>query len=253
MKNTSWQRVSHWYHKSVGESGSFFHQEVILPNTLRLLNLKPDSQLLDLACGQGVLSRALSKIKLYQGFDLSPDLIKHATKLNHSSEHHFQTADVTKALPGRLPQFTHGAIILALQNIVEPAKVISNFAQHLSPGGQLLIVLNHPCFRIPRQSSWEIDEKNKIEYRRLNRYLSPLKIPITAHPGQPKGPITWSFHEPLSYYFKILKENHFIITDLEEWTSPKESQGKAKRMENLARAEFPLFLSLVAVKSPLSA
>lgn len=252
MKDTSWQKVSHWYQKTVGESGSFFHKEVILPRSLALLHLQSSSRLLDLACGQGVLSRALPNIEFYQGFDLSPELIKEADKLNHQPKHHFQVADVTKPLPISFSEFSHGTIILALQNIAEPDKVIHNFSRHLSIGGKLLLILNHPCFRIPRQSSWEIDNKNKIEYRRLNRYLSPLRIPITAHPGRSKSPLTWSFHEPLSYYFKLLKVNHFVVTDLEEWTSPKESQGKAAKMENLARNEFPLFLALLATKSTSS-
>jgi hypothetical protein len=37
-----------------------------------------------------------------------------------------------------------------------------------------------------------------------------------------------------------------VIDALEEWTSDKESEGKASRMENKARSEFPLFLALRA-------
>jgi len=37
-----------------------------------------------------------------------------------------------------------------------------------------------------------IDEANKIEYRRINRYFTPLKIPITTHPGEAKSSVTWS-------------------------------------------------------------
>jgi hypothetical protein len=38
------------------------------------------------------------------------------------------------------------------------------------------------------------------------------------------------------------------VSDLEEWTSDKVSIGKAAKGENRARAEFPLFLVIKAVK-----
>ena len=66
------------------------------------------------------------------------------------------------------------------------------------------------------------------------------------HPGQGHGPLTWSFHEPISAYTNMLADNNFVIENLEEWTSDKESMGKAGRMENRSRAEFPLFLAILA-------
>ena len=68
------------------------------------------------------------------------------------------------------------------------------------------------------------------------------------HPGKGDSPVTWSFHRPLSEYFKILKDNRFTVQILEEWSSDKESEGSAARMENRARAEIPLFLAIKAIK-----
>jgi len=247
--DTSWQKSSNTYRKSVGEQGSFFHQQVILPNALRLLDLKPSSTLLDLACGQGILSRAIPKITSYLGYDLSNSLVKSAKRLNRQSNYEYVTASVTEALPTK-KTFSHAAIILALQNIDQPEKVIATAGKHLLPGGHFLIVLNHPCFRIPRQSSWEIDPANKTQYRRLNRYLSPLKIPVRTNPSLgEKSPLTWSFHQPLSAYIKMLSQNNFVIKELEEWTSNKKSLGKAAKMENRGREEFPLFLALLCQKT----
>ncbi len=246
--DTSWQKSSSWYKKAVGDEGHFFHQQVVLPNSLRLLHLQPDSTLLDLACGQGVLARTIPAIKSYTGFDLSSSLVKAAKKLNRHPNYDFFTADVTQSLPLK-NAFSHAAIILALQNIDLPQAVIANAAKHLAPNGLFLIVLNHPCFRIPRQSSWEIDSANKIQYRRLNRYFSPLKIPIRTNPSLgERSPLTWSFHQPLSAYTQMLSQNGFVIKELEEWTSTKESLGKAAKMENRGREEFPLFLTLLCQK-----
>jgi hypothetical protein len=134
-----------------------------------------------------------------------------------------------------------------MENTNEAIKQVST---HLQIKGKFIIVLNHPCFRIPRQSGWGIEE-NKLQYRYINRYLSPLKIPITMHPGEKPSELTWSFHQPLSYYAKSLKNYGFVIDSIEEWISDKTSQGPAAKMENLARAEIPLFLAISAIRLPL--
>ncbi|EKD53213.1 MAG: hypothetical protein ACD_61C00109G0001 [uncultured bacterium] len=244
---SSWQKASQWYIKEVGLSGHYYHQHTILPNLLKLIT--PTDSVLDLACGQGVLSRHL-KSNIYQGVDISPSLIKYAKEHAVSSNHRFAVGDVTKKLPINKTDFDIVAVILALQNIEKPELVIANAASHLKTGGQLIVVLNHPCFRIPRQSSWEIDEKNKLQYRRINRYLSPLKVPIETHPGQGShSSLTWSFHHSLSDYSRFLNELGFVIIQLEEWVSDKESTGKVAKMENLSRTEFPLFLTILARKT----
>jgi hypothetical protein len=110
-------------------------------------------------------------------------------------------------------------------------------------------VLNHPCFRIPRQSGWGIDEQRKLQYRRVDSYLTAQKIPIKMHPGANPNMVTWTFHRPLADYFGSLNYYGLAVTGLEEWASHRESKpGSSSRMENRARAEIPMFLSLCAQK-----
>jgi len=247
--NTSWQNVSQWYNQSIGTDGSYFHKHLIIPGVLRLLKLQPNSSILDLACGQGILARYIPKEVYYQGLDIAPSLIKFAQGNDYQKNHYFTVADVTKTLPIGKKDFTHSALILALQNISQPELVLKNASQYLIKKGKLVIVLNHPCFRIPRQSSWEIDVKNKLQYRRINRYLSPLKIPVQTAPGKHRrSTITWSFHYPLSSYSQFLYQNGFVIEKIEEWSSDKESVGNAARMENRSRQEFPLFMTILVSK-----
>lgn len=244
---TSWQGVSKWYQENVGESGHYYHQHVVIPGVLRLLDLHDGDSLLDLACGQGVLERAIKYPVTYVGVDAAGGLIAQAEKQKRQADHEFFTADVTKPIKGlSAPEggFSHAACILAVQNMEKPEGMFAQMSQHLQPGGVAVVVLNHPSFRIPRQSSWGIDETNKLQYRRVNRYLSPLKVPITAHPGQASSAVTWSFHQPLSAYVSMIAKNGLVIEGLEEWVSDKQSEGKAAKMENRGRSEFPLFLAL---------
>lgn len=253
MKNTqndktSWGKVAPWYNKLVGNSGHYYHERVIFPSLKKLYQPKNGDHVLDVGCGQGVYERLLPAGVNYTGIDLSKELIAEAKKLDHSKSHSYFVADATHALPVESDSYDLAISILALQNMKEANVAIREMARSVKVGGTIIVVVNHPAFRIPRQSSWEVDEKNKLEYRRINRYLSPLEVPINSHPGIKNSAVTWSYHQPISYYTKALTDSNCSIISFEEWVSDKESQGKAKRMENRARAEFPLFLAIVATK-----
>ncbi|MBS0630007.1 MAG: class I SAM-dependent methyltransferase [Verrucomicrobia bacterium] len=253
QQKTSWESSAKWYDEAVGEKGHYYHEHVIFPNLLRLMGLAKtsDPKVLDVACGQGILARQLPKGVIYTGIDISPSLIQSAKEKADKKHHRFLVQDATlqMVLPER--DFTHATVILALQNIEGVLQVLKNIHRHLIPGGKLFIVLNHPCFRIPRQSSWGIDEAKKLQYRRVDCYLSPLEIPIQTHPGKNDAVQTLSFHHPLMSYTKWLKEAGFVILEIEEWISDKKSTGAKARMENRSREEFPLFLTLVCKHSDL--
>ena len=249
--STSWHDVGKWYNAAVGEEGHYYHQSVIIPNVLKLLNFSThaSSSLLDLACGQGVLSRHLPPTVSYVGIDAAPSLIKAAQAHSKGSTQQFIKGDITKSLRLQHPPFSHAAIILALQNLEHPLHVFKNAHHCLQPGAILVIVINHPCFRIPRQSSWKIDPEQKVQYRRIDRYMTPMTIPIQTHPGKGKeSPQTLSFHHPLSDYSRWLNEAGFVIELIEEWCSTKISKGGAAKMENRSRKEIPLFLAIKAKK-----
>ena len=186
----------------------------------------------------------------YTGIDIAPNLIRAARQYNQNQNSEFITADVTKPLSLTKKDFDYCSLILALQNIEDPLAVFKNAAKHLSIKAKFIIVINHPCFRIPRQSSWGKDDPNKIQYRRVDKYMSSMKIPIKTNPGQGKqSEESWSFHHPLSSYSRWLQESGFTINLIEEWCSPKVSVGKFAKMENRSREEFPLFMTILASKT----
>lgn len=246
--STSWNEVSRWYDKIVGKEGHYYHKQIILPGILRLLQLQKGKResLLDLACGQGILARHLPRDIDYCGIDLAPDFIR-AAEEHKTERQQFIVGDVTKPLPLHNKLFHYATIILALQNIADPLAVLQETRQHLALDGKLIIVLNHPCFRIPRQSSWEVDSVNKVQYRRMQSYFSAAKVPIQMQPSRGKqSEQTWSFHHPLSHYINWLHEANFVVLTMEEWVSDKVSEGGSAKMENRARKEFPLFLTILA-------
>src|SRR5437016_2016449 len=73
---TDWDNVADWYDQLVGESGSEYHRQVVLPGVLRLLALQPGDSAIDIACGQGVLCRILNERGVETtGIDAARELI----------------------------------------------------------------------------------------------------------------------------------------------------------------------------------
>lgn len=245
---TSWEPVQQWYQSIVEDEGHYFHRQIILPGVLKLLGNQIDS-VLDLACGSGVLANHLPPNVNYLGVDISPSFIKSAQQKDKNNRHEYVVADVVKPLKLQKHDFTHAVMILAAQNLDQPKLAFKNAAKYLATGAHFILVINHPCFRIPRQSSWGIDANSKTQYRRIDRYLSEMKIPIHAHPSKKEASTsTLSFHHPLSSFVNWLFEAGFATEVMEEWCSDKQSTGKNAKMENRSRSEFPLFLAIRAIK-----
>jgi len=249
-KPTLWDQASRWYDSLVGMSGSDYHQTIVMPGVLKMLELKPGRRVLDLACGQGVFSRFLlgKKIKP-EGLDSSEELLRMARSRSVKSiPYHLGNASDAKLLGGQ--EFDGIACLLAVQNMEKIEPVFQNVARWLKPKGKFVMVLTHPCFRIPRQTHWGWDEEKKIEYRRVDRYANEMKIPMLTPPFIDKVNFTMTYHRPLQNYFSALLKAGLCVDSLEEWMSNKESApGKRSRGENRARKEVPLFMAIRAVRS----
>lgn len=250
---TSWDALAQWYHGWVGEGGSEHHREVAIPTVMRLLDPQPGERILDLGAGQGVLAPPISRAgALYVGVDASPRLITLARK-QHGSLGQFQVGDVRQlaGMPGIEPEsFDAAVFLLSLQDMDPLAPALASAAAALKPGGRAVLLLTHPAFRVPRQSGWGWDEKRKLIFRRVDRYLTPLPVPMKTYPGK-EGGVTRSFHRPISAYVNGLADCELLVDRLEEIPAHKLSApGGTPRAEGMARQEIPLFLGIRARKSP---
>lgn len=253
QKQTHWSPVADWYDELVGDAGSEFHREVVLPRTLKLLNVQPGERVIDVACGQGVLCRLLATRGVAAtGIDAAKELIARAREMpppaNAPAPRYF-LGDAREL--GFLPEdsFDAAACVLAIQNIHPIAPVFSGAARVLKPGGKFVVVMMHPCFRGTKETHWGWDEKSGVQYRRVDRYLLPRKAPIFAHPGKKDGAYTWTFHKPIEDYVKAAAKAGLLVDAMEEWPSHKKSEpGPRAKAENTARGEIPMFLGMRAVK-----
>lgn len=242
---TSWEKSADWYDRIIGERGSELYQAVVIPGALDLLRPQRGERVLDLGCGQGVFSRALAqKGCAVTGVDAAPTLIQKARTYPVKPPVRYLARDAAQIED--LGEFDAVSAILCVQNMEHLDVVSAAAAKVLRPGGRMLWVVNHPAFRIPRQTSWGFDDPRKIQYRRTDAYNTTMSIPIVMHPGKADSETTTSFHRSMQTLTACGFSAGLMLAGMEEWISHKESQpGPRARAENRARTEFPLFLGLL--------
>jgi ubiquinone/menaquinone biosynthesis C-methylase UbiE len=245
---TDWGKVAQWYDDHVGDSGGEYHREVVIPGALRLLGLQPGESAVDVACGQGVLCRAIKERgNDVTGVDAATELIRAAReRTGEAIPYLVGDARNLSFLPAG--KFAAAACVLAIQNIHPIGPLFTSVQRVLAPCGRFVIVMMHPCFRGAKETSWGWDDEHKIQYRRVDRYLLPRKNPIVTHPGTDPHGYTWTFHKPIAEYVKSLRNAGLLIDAMEEWSSHKVStSGPRAAAENQARNEIPMFMAIRAL------
>ncbi len=244
-KDTSWNKVAGWYDELLKNDDSY-QAKVILPNLLRFLDLKKGEKVYDLACGQGYFANIFSYVGAeVVASDLSKKLIETAKKDSRGKVLFYIT-------PAHRAQFLKDnsidtvVVVLAIQNIENVNEVFAECKRILKKDGRMVLVLNHPAFRVPQASDWHFEDG--VQSRIVSKYLSESKLSIDMTPGEknPKKKITTiSFHRSLQYYVKLFSKNGLAITRLEEWISHKQSgSGPRQIAEDKARKEIPIFMCL---------
>lgn len=244
-KDTSWNKVASWYDELLKNDDSY-QAKVILPNLLRFLELKKGEKVYDLACGQGYFANIFAHVGAeVVASDLSKKLIETAKKDSKEKILFYIT-------PAHRAQFLKDnsidtiVVVLAIQNIENVNEVFAECKRILKKDGRMVLVLNHPAFRVPQASDWNFFDG--VQSRIVSKYLSESKLSIDMTPGEKnikKKITTISFHRSLQYYVKLFSKNGLAITRLEEWISHKQSgTGPRQIAEDKARKEIPMFMCL---------
>lgn len=253
VAESGWEHVAEWYEEWVGKDGGEHHRTVTIPAVLDLLQLRKGEHILDVGAGTGVLAPAIAAAGAhYLGVDASPTLLRYARK-HHGHQGRFVRADArqlhqTAELSGT--SFDAAVFLLSLQDMDPLAVVFHSVERVLAPHGRVVILMTHPCFRVPRQSGWVWDDRRQLQSRRVDRYLTPIVVPVeTVGASTPSA--TARFHRPLADYVAGLAEVGLLIERLVEIPGQKvRPPGPRARAENFALREIPMFLGLRAGKIP---
>lgn len=260
VADTAWENVAGWYDKLHSEGQSDHYTQVIIPGTIRLVQPAAGMAVLDVACGQGVVSRGLAELGArVVGVDAAPSLIEAAKSKGGSAE--YLVGDVRSLDAGKLrtlsPEgagYDAAVCVMALTNIEPIEPVLRSVSELLKPGGRFVAVISHPAFRAPQQTSWGWDSKMHRQFRRVDGYLSAGQTAIEMQPGKAAagaGSVkTITFHRPLQHYVRLLGESGLLVQTLEEWCGQRQSEpGPRAAEENRSRREIPLFLAVRCVKA----
>jgi SAM-dependent methyltransferase len=245
----SWDPVADWYTGWAGAEGSDHHRRLAIPALMELLQPAHGEQVLDLGCGPGVLAPHVAAAGAgYTGVDAAGRLIRFARR-HHGARGRFLLGDVTR-LPEvaglRAGAFDAAAFLLSIQDIDPLEDALESAAWALRDGGRVVLLMTHPCFRIPRQSGWGWDEGRRLRFRRVDSYLRRLDVPMKAIAG---GGTTRSYHRPLGAYVNGLAACGLLVDCIREIPGMAPPRGAPpSRAERRAAEEIPLFLALRAVK-----
>ena len=244
----SWDPVAAWYTGWVGADGSDHHRQLAIPAALDLLQPGRGEHILDLGCGPGVLASEVMRAGAhYTGVDASPKLLAFARR-HHGGNASFILGDVTR-LPA-LSAIEAGAFdavtfLLSIQDIEPLEAALASAAYALRRGGRVVLLMTHPCFRVPRQSGWGWDPGRRLRFRRVDRYLTRLDVPMKTFDKGHRA--TRSYHRPLEAYINGLAANGMYVDRVQEIpVTGLNLHGELTRAERLSVREFPLFLGIRA-------
>jgi len=249
-RETSWDQVATWYDGWVGDRGSDYHRALAIPAVMDLLEPRRGEQILDVGGGQGVLAPYLAEAGAEATVvDASARLIATARR-RHGRDGRFLVGDARTlpAVAGLDPaSFDAAVFMLSIQDMDPLDSVLRGVAWALRPNGRVVILMTHPAFRQPRHSGWGFDEGRKLQYRRVDSYLTPMAVPMKSLGG---GRPTRSFHRPIGDYVNALADAGFVVDAMRELPDlpPHRRPGKAARADERAQAEIPIFLALRAIR-----
>ena len=185
---TSWDRVARWYDGWVGDQGSRYHQALVVPAALDLLDPRTGEAMLEIGAGQGVLAPHVARL----GAQL------HGGRLEPEADRDRPTASwpVWSFLVGdarRLPRwracepasFDAAVFLLSIQDMDPLELDLPSASLGACRHGRIVIVMTHPAFRQPRHAGWGFDDGRKLVFRRVDAYLAPMAVPMKALGDRP--------------------------------------------------------------------
>lgn len=214
------------------------YQEVILPALLGLLP-PPGGLTLDLACGEGRLSRRLGELgHRVVGVDASPTLVSFA--VGHDNAEPAVLGDAA-ALPFGDEAFDLVVASMCLHDIDDLLGALCEAARVLKRAGRLCAVLPHPLVTAGSFA----DHDGAAPFVISGSYLDEAPSRLTIDRGGVR--LTFhSQHRPLESYLRALEQAGLLTETIRETSVPGELV--ARDLSERRWQRIPPFLHLRALK-----
>ena len=214
------------------------HEDINRPVLIELLP-PPGRRTLDLACGEGRISRLLRSLgHQVVGVDGSPTMVRLAAT-------HEDRAPAVLADGGMLP-FTSGVFDLVvaymcLHDFDEMPGAVAEIARVLEPAGRLCLAIPHPVNSAGTFRSRDPDAPFIIE----GSYMTPMPLRYTAERDSVR--LTFhSEHRPLEAYARATQSAGLLIEALREAVPSDQVAERDQKDRRWQR--IPMFLHIRAVK-----
>jgi ubiquinone/menaquinone biosynthesis C-methylase UbiE len=221
METFGWDQMTDWWDEKPGDEGDLWHRALIDPPLLHLAGEVSGLHLLDLACGNGYLSRRFARQgAIVTAVDANAPLIERA-RAREAQELlgiSYHVADAAHLEMLAASTFDLVVCNMALMDIENAAGAIKEVARVLGQQGRLVTSLSHPCFDKVNTSGWAIEQIYPLTtiWRKMSHYREVVvaDLPWQLESGQIV--YTRAHHRPLSWYFRTLRASGLVVAALEE-------------------------------------
>jgi SAM-dependent methyltransferase len=227
----AWEINAEVWDNRMGDEGNDFFNILCWPSLASLLDLKPDSHILDIACGNGLTTRKLAELGVKTtAFDFSSNLIEKAkVRLqDHASKIDFQVIDATnekQLLALGENKFDSALSNMALFDMANIETLFQILPKLLKPKGTFVFSLTHPAFN--NASSMHVAEEmddgeiKDVYSIKISKYMTPSHQRGLALRNQPKPQVY--FDRPIQYYLNLGFQNGFVVDGFEEHAFPPDA------------------------------
>jgi 2-polyprenyl-3-methyl-5-hydroxy-6-metoxy-1,4-benzoquinol methylase len=230
-----WDTLAGWWDDKIGD-GNEFQDYLIEPATERLLALKPDEMVLDIACGAGRFARRIEVlVARIVAIDHSEMFIRRARERTTENAERITYRVLSATDPEALlslgeKRFDAAVCTMALMDMSSIEPLISTLPKLLKNGGRFVFSVLHPAFNsgTTRLVAEEFDTGDKLVFRAgvtVTDYAEPFHHMGLGIPGQPVP--QHYFHRPVSLLFNTCFKQGFVLDGIEEPTFPDDADLKS--------------------------
>jgi ubiquinone/menaquinone biosynthesis C-methylase UbiE len=212
--------------------GSAFQKTLVEPSTLNLLKPEAGQTILDLACGNGQMSRVLAALgAAVTAIDGSQNMINLARKRSAGLTIEYRVADIMTTEQVLLEPSSFDAVLcnMALMDIQEIKPVFQIAYRALKKDGAFVFSVTHPCFDKsvgPHITEMHENGGTVLMERsiKVREYLNTTSLKTRALPTLPSA--HYFFHRPLQVYLSAAFEEGFSMCGIAEPAFPHDTELK---------------------------
>ena len=255
-----WNNFADYWIPRIRDGKDLWRQFLNAPVFKKMIGDVHGLRWLDMACGDGYFSRFCAKAgAIVTGIDFSENQIAAAqaeeSRTPLGINYHLADASIMNNIESE--SFDIVISSMALMDIENYEGAIMQASRVLKPNGRFVFILIHPCFGWSRRGyggetlvRWEYrileDGSREPHYLKIFDYFTnhSYKMRWLDDEGLEVA-VTTMFHRTLTDYMKALRNNGFVVSQIEE---PRPIEGKLVPNDTIKLSKIPHTICVEALK-----